>query len=167
MDRRKGFSASAIHIDALKLSHGDDARRGCSVPDTDMPIYTFKLRDDCGEDTASALNLPNAEIAYCYACDVVGELMDHREELTRYWRLDVYRNNGEKIYDILFADLDPTLDHLRPEIRALVKLNSQRIRSLRDALHEAATTRREAQALAARSRGKPHLATDHGRNVIR
>jgi hypothetical protein len=120
-----------------------------------------------GVEHSVGVNLPNDEIAYFHARDVVGELMDHREEVTRYWRLDVYRDNGEKIFDILFAELDQTLDHLRPGTRALVEVNAQRIRAFRDAHYEASITRREAQALVARSRGKPYLAADHGRNVIR
>jgi hypothetical protein len=132
-----------------------------------MPIYTFKLRDGGGVEHSDRIILLNDKIAYRHARGVVGELMDHQEDVTRYWRLDVYRDNGDKVFDILFAELDQTLDHLGPGTRALVELNAQRRRALRDAHYEASITRREAQALVARSRGKPYLAADHGRNVIR
>ena len=133
-----------------------------------MPTYTFRLRDDSdGVEDDSGINLPNAEIAYCYACDIARELMDHREQSTRYWRLDVHWDNGEKVFDILFAKLDQTLDHLRPECRALVEHNAERIRSLKDARYEATFTLREARSLVARSRGKPYLAAEGGRKVIR
>ncbi len=77
-----------------------------------MPKYTFKLSDDHGgvEDDVG-VNLPDAEIAYSYACDVVHELMKGREPTTRSWRLDVYENEQEKVFEIPFAALDPTLDH--------------------------------------------------------
>jgi hypothetical protein len=32
-----------------------------------------------------------------------GRTNDHQEEVTRYWRLDVYRENGEKVFDVLFV----------------------------------------------------------------
>lgn len=51
-----------------------------------MLRYTFKLRDDGGrvEDDVG-VNLPNAEVACRYACDVVLELMNCRELRTRHW----------------------------------------------------------------------------------
>jgi hypothetical protein len=57
-----------------------------------------------------------------------------RELQTRYWLLEVYQEMGqEPLFDILFANVDPTLDHLRRELRVLVE---------------------KEQALLARSRGK-------------
>jgi uncharacterized protein DUF6894 len=136
--------------------------------DTNMPGYKFKLNDDSGgvEDDFG-VNLPNVEIAHHYACDVVRELMDHRERKTRHWRLEVYQDNGEKVFDIPFAELDQTLDGLRPQSRALVALCALQVRALKDTHYDASLTRREARSLVARSRGKPYLAVDHGRKVIR
>src|SRR5215831_8485403 len=92
-----------------------------------MPTYKFKLIDDSdGIEDDVGVSLPDAEIAYRYACDVARELMDHREQRTRHWRLDVYEGNGEKLFDIPFAKLDQTLDHLRPHTRALVEQCAQR-----------------------------------------
>jgi hypothetical protein len=72
-----------------------------------MPTYTFKLRDDDeGIDDDIGINLPNAAIAYRYACDIARELMNHREQSTLYWRLDVYQDNGERVFDTLLAKLD-------------------------------------------------------------
>jgi hypothetical protein len=133
-----------------------------------MPRYTFKLSDDDhGVEDDFGVSLPNTEIAYRYACDVVRELMDHREVSTRHWRLDVYEGNGDKVFEIPFVRLDQTLDHLRPDYRAAVEQCAQRIRSLKDAYYDATLTRRESQSLVARSRGKPYLAADRGRKVIR
>ena len=132
-----------------------------------MARYTFKLKDDGnGVEDENGVNLPDAEIAYRYACDVVRELMDHRERNTRHWRLDVYEDN-EKVFEVPFANVDQTLDHLRPDYRAAVEQCAQRIRSLKDVYYDATLTRREAQSLVARSRGKPYLAADRGRKVIR
>ena len=91
--------------------------------------------------------------------------MDRRERGTRHWRLDVYKDNGEKVFEIPFAKLDQTLDHLRPDTRELVELCAQHIRSLKDVCYDASLTLRESQALVAR--WKPYLAADHGRKLIR
>src|SRR5262249_52751256 len=133
-----------------------------------MPRYTFKLSDDDdGVEDDFGVSLPNAEIAYSYACDVVRELMDHREQSTRHWRLDVYQDNDEQVFGIPFVKLDDTLDHLPLDTRALVERNAQRIRSLKDVYYDATLTQRESQSLVACSRGKPYLAADRGRKIIR
>jgi hypothetical protein len=99
-----------------------------------VPRYTFKLFDDSGgvEDDVG-VSLPNAEIAYRYACDVVLELMNWRELWTRHWQLDVYEDEGKKVFEIPFAQIDPTLNHLTTKQRKLVEHGSQIIRSLKDA----------------------------------
>lgn len=133
-----------------------------------MPTYRFKLSDDSdGVEDDVGVSLPNAEIAYRYACEVARELMGHREQKTRHWRLDVYEDNGEKVFDIPFASVDRTLDHLGPVLRATVEQCAQRVRSLKDVHYDAALTCRESRSLVARSRGKPYLAADRGRKVIR
>jgi hypothetical protein len=48
-----------------------------------------------------------------------------------------------------------------------VEHGSQVIRSFKNTLHAATLTGREARSLVARSRGKPYLAADRGRKVIR
>src|SRR5215469_15798280 len=133
-----------------------------------MPTYTFRLMDDDGgvEDNVG-LRLANAKVAYYHACDVAHELMDHREARTRSWRLDVYENGTEKLFGILFASIDETLDHLKPENRKLVEMAAMRRRLLQDTLHAARISYRESQALVARARGKPYLAADHGQKTIR
>lgn len=133
-----------------------------------MLRYTFKLRDDAGGvEDADGVHLPNAEAAYCYACDVVRELMEARESNTRYWQLDVYEDGHKKIFEISFAEFDPTLDHLNPPLRDVVEHSARQIRSARDTYQAARFTMREAKSLVARSRGKPYLVSDRGRKVIR
>jgi hypothetical protein len=52
-----------------------------------MPKYTFKLRDDdSGVEDDTEVSMPNAEVAYRYACDVVRELMECREQDNRHWQ---------------------------------------------------------------------------------
>lgn len=133
-----------------------------------MPTYSFKLRDDdAGVGDNTGLNLPDADAAYRYACDVVRELMEHREQCTRSWQLEVYDGDGKKAFEIPFASLDPTLDHLSVPLRDLVEHNAKRVRSLKDAHIAAQVTIQEARSLVARSRGQPYLATVRGRKIIR
>jgi hypothetical protein len=133
-----------------------------------MPRYSFKLRDDdTGVEDDTGVNLPDAEIAYRYACDVVRELMQHREPHTRSWQLEVYEGEGKKVFEILFSTLDPTLDHLSVPLRGLVEDTAHRLRSLKDALCATQTTVQETRSLVARSRGKPYLAAHRGRKIIR
>lgn len=133
-----------------------------------MPAYTFRLLNDGdGVTDDLGLRLPNTKAAYDYACDVAHELMDHREEATRSWRLDVYESGAEKLFEILFATIDQTLNHLKPDNRKLVEMTALRRRSLQDTYHAAWITYRESQALLARSQGKLYVATDHGEKTIR
>lgn len=133
-----------------------------------MPLYTFKLRDgSCGIDDPTAVALADRGRALAYAHDVASELMKSRERQTRTWRLDVYENNGERVFAIPFASIDQTLDHLSVPLRRKLEDLCDRSRSLREAISAARVTVRESRALLARSRGKPYLAAEAGRTAIR
>jgi hypothetical protein len=133
-----------------------------------MPRYTFRLRDDdAGVEDDTGVSLPDVEVAYRYACDVVHELMNCREQRTRFWQLDVYEGEGKKVFEIPFARLDPTLDHLTAPLRDMIEHNARRVRSLKDTLCATQATVQETRSLVARSRGKPYLAAVRGRKIIR
>ena len=130
--------------------------------------YTFKLRgDNCGLVDTTGVALTDIASAYQYARSVARELMRSREIKTRYWLLEVYRDGQGPLFDILFARIDPTLDHLRRELRADVEKVSERKRALKDVIHAACLTLRESQSLLARSRGKPYLIAENGEITIR
>jgi hypothetical protein len=133
-----------------------------------MPKYTFKLWDDDGgvEDDIG-VNLPDADIAFRYACEVVSEMMNCRERRTRSWQLDVYDNDHKKVFEIPFAALDRTLDHLNSVMRQAVQESARQTRSVKDTQQSARIMVRETKSLVARSRGKPYLAADRGRKVVR
>ena len=96
-----------------------------------MPVYTFELRDgDRTIEDGSGVNLPDRAHAFDYALDVARELMGCREAQTRTWRLDVYDGSGERIFQLPFARIDPTLDHLAPEMRKTVERVADLSRSL-------------------------------------
>jgi|HubBroStandDraft_6_1064221.scaffolds.fasta_scaffold30432_3 hypothetical protein len=132
-----------------------------------MPIYTFELHDgDHRVEDQTGVGLPDRARALAYAHDVARELMRCREPQARIWRLDVYEE-GERIYEVPFASIDRTLDHLRPELRATVEQSCERHRSVKEAIGAARVTARESRALVALSHGKPYLAAQSGKRTIR
>ena len=133
-----------------------------------MPRYTFKLRDNNdGVEDDDGVSLPDAKSAYKYACDVVCELMKGREPTTRSWQLEVYEDDREKVFEVPFVRLDHTLDHLDAQTREQVERGASQIRYTTEARQTARTTVREARSLVARSRGRPYLAADRGKKIIR
>jgi hypothetical protein len=132
-----------------------------------MQRYTFKLQDGkYPVNDGSGVWLEEREQARDHAERVARELMRGREQQTRARRLDVYEDGG-LIYQISFASVDPTLDHLAPRVRATVEQSSKRIRSVRETVSAAHATVREPKALVALSRGKPYLAAERGELTIR
>jgi hypothetical protein len=133
-----------------------------------MPNYTFELRDGSGGiDDESGVALTDGVDALRYAQTVVRELMRSREAQTRTWRLDVYDEAGACVIELPFASIDPTLDHLRPELRAMVEKFCDRRRSVDEMIHTARGTVRESQALVARARGNLYVAARSGEKTIR
>lgn len=133
-----------------------------------MPVYTFKLRDGAGSvDDESGVVLRDRDLALDYAHDVVKELLKGQELEVRTWRLDVYEDEVLHVFAIPFATLDDTLDFCQPELRKTIELLAERQRALREVVHNARNTLREARALVAMSRGKPYLAAERGERTIR
>ena len=84
-----------------------------------MPVYRFELRDGTsGIRDDLGVSQPDREHALAYARAIVHELMRGHERETRCWRLNVYDEAWQKIFDIPFASLDPAFDLLKPELRA-------------------------------------------------
>jgi uncharacterized protein DUF6894 len=132
------------------------------------PTYTFTLRSDgCDVNDDFGIELADNASAYGYARTVARELMRCREAQTRYWQIKVYRVGEGPLFDILFASVDPTLDHLRREVRACVERVSERRRALKDVVYACEATLRESRSLVARSRGKPYLIAENGELTIR
>ena len=133
-----------------------------------MPSYTFRVLEGCDHvEDESGIDFQCRDHATRYARDIVLELMKNREVQTRCWRLDVYEDDHGPICTIPFARIDPTLDHLKPELRARVEALCDRRRSFNEMRHAVNATLQESRALVARSRGKPYLASQFGRSIIR
>jgi uncharacterized protein DUF6894 len=133
-----------------------------------VPTYTFTVRGD-GRDIGDDMDIALADnaSAYRYARTVARELMRCRETQTRYWRIRVYRDGEGPVFDVLFASVDPTLDHLPRELRALVESVSEKTGALKDVLYACELSLRESRSLLARSRGKPYVIAENGEVTIR
>jgi hypothetical protein len=129
-----------------------------------MPNYTFALRDGAEpiEDDTGVVLLDRQD-ALRYARGVVRELMCGREAQTRTWRLDVYENSAECVFEIPFASLDRTQEHLAPEHRIFSEALCERDRRLSES---ASGNQRESRARLARSQGRPYLITNFGERTI-
>lgn len=133
-----------------------------------MPLYTFELRDgSCGIADTVGIGFADRDQALYYAYEVIRELTGCREQQTRTWRLDVYEDHDRRVFEIPFARLDETLDHLSPHWRSRIEDLCNRSRAVHEAFSAARITMRESRALVARSRGKPYLATEGGKSIIR
>ena len=135
-----------------------------------MPVYTFKLHDGRGDvEDKTGVQLPDWDSALRYALAVVHELMWRREVQTRSWCLDIYEGDDvdSPISEIPFASVDPSLDHLTPNLRTMVESISERKRLLSDAIHNVKGTIQESRALLARAHGKPYLASRFGKSTVR
>jgi hypothetical protein len=130
------------------------------------PMFYFHLRkgqsvvaDDEGED------LPGAWAARTHAVRVARELMRGRELQTRHYRLDVIDERGGVVTEVPFAAVDPTLSHLRGDLRELIVRLSQTRREFCETLAEADQLMLELRAMRARSQGGPYLITSDGHRV--
>jgi hypothetical protein len=133
-----------------------------------MPLYSFELLDGSSPICDDAgVHLPDREHALAYGNQVARELMQGREIQTRFWRLRICENHGERVFEITFAAVDRTLDHLVPELRNNVVRACDSYRLCREAVHAAQITLRESRALLAMSRGQPYLAATAGERTIR
>lgn len=133
-----------------------------------MPLYTFELSDGSAPlyDEAG-VHLPDRVRALAYGEEVARELMRGREVETRFWRLRIHEKDGEEISEMTFATVDPTLDHLVPELRTSVQRVCDSYRSCKEAVYAARMTMRESRALVAQSRGRPYLVAVAGDRTIK
>jgi hypothetical protein len=131
-----------------------------------MAVYHFNLRDGgAGVFDTEGTELPSLNAAKAYATAVARELMKTRELDKRIWRLDVVDCNGNPVFELPFAKVDPTLDHLAPDFRRLVERLSECRLSLSETLFSSESLVFGIRAAEARRNGKPYIATRFGRRV--
>jgi len=131
-----------------------------------MPVFYFHLRDgESGIVDKQGSELPDGPAARAHAVQVARELMRTREVEKRHYRLDVLDKDGGVVAEVPFAAVDPTLDHLRPDLRNLVERMSNTRRELSETLFSSAWLTLELRGMRARSQRKPYLVARNGQRV--
>jgi hypothetical protein len=131
-----------------------------------MAIYHFNLRDGrAGVRDVQGTELPSVDAAKAHAVEVARELMKNGEPMKRAWRLVVMDGDGTLIFELPFARVDPTLDHLPPDLRQLVEQLAESKHSLLETVFKSESLVLGVRAADAKRRGKPYVAAWHGRRV--
>jgi hypothetical protein len=124
-----------------------------------MPIYHFHLVTLDGRVLdLKGMEFPDEASAREHAREVARELMRHREPQTRAWRVDVTTEAQRPCFELLFASVDSTIDHLRPDLRASVEKLCFQSASLSETIRAVKNSLVVAKVRLARVEGRPHLA---------
>jgi hypothetical protein len=95
--------------------------------------------------------LPDEAVARQHAIAVARELMSHREHETRLWRVQVCDDYLQPLFEVLFADVDATLQGFPRDLRVSIKRVARTAGALNDAVAEAERTLRESKETLARA----------------
>ena len=128
-----------------------------------MPLYFFNLKTAEGTiRDPDGTDLVNDSAAWEHARLVACELMRHRQPYTHSWRMDVCDGEGRHCVDLLFASVDDSIDHLRPELRSSVEDMCAQSSSLSEMIRAVTLTIAQVRRTIARSEGTPYVATVNG-----
>jgi hypothetical protein len=130
-----------------------------------MPVFYFDIRGGSYFNDADGTVLPDAVEALEHGRLVAADLMRNCERGVRHWRILVRDEAGDLVSEILFASVDPTLNHLKSELRSTIERVSSSLGELRDAVRDARMTTLENRALRAGIRKKPSLVAIGGRTL--
>ena len=123
-----------------------------------MRIYHFHLVTLYGRVLdLKGTELPDEASAREHARQVACELMRHREPKTRSWRIEVTDSARRPCFELLFATVDSTIDHLTPELRASVEKLCSRSASLNETIRAVTSSLTMTRATLARIESRPHL----------
>jgi hypothetical protein len=105
-----------------------------------MPLYYFVLK--AGQDRfpdPEGEELADEQAARAHAIEVARELMRNREGLG-CWRLEVCDDYLNPCFEILFAEIDATIEHLLPPYRNTVEQAARSLALLHDAILQVRAT---------------------------
>jgi hypothetical protein len=129
-----------------------------------MPTYYFSLRRD-GRSFVDheGVVLRDEDAARAYAGVVARELLQGRyAPPTRPWKIQVEDEGHKFLFEVLFATVDKTLDHLEPGLRKLIEKVSA---TIADTVEITRKSRLHRQAVAAARRRRPYLVVESGRHL--
>jgi hypothetical protein len=131
-----------------------------------MGLYYFNLKD--GRRTIpdqDGTELFDEDAARAHAVIVAREAMRNNEPRTRNWRIQVCDADRAPRFEILFASVDETIEHLPKEIRRSVEEVSRKFASLSDAIADVRMSMLQVRTTLARSENAPYLVSLDGLRV--
>lgn len=128
-----------------------------------MQTYYFNLKDGWKvipdpDGTACASD----EAAREHAIVVAREAMRNNEPQARKWRIQVCNASRKPLFEVLFAAVDESMDHLPRHIRDSVESLSGQLASLGDAVSDVRTSILQVRTTLARAEGHPYLVSLNG-----
>jgi t-SNARE complex subunit (syntaxin) len=128
-----------------------------------MSIYFFNLKD-CRTTIPDpdGTELADESAARAHAIVVAREAMRNNEARTRNWRIQVCRADRTPLFEVLFASVDETMDHLPNDMRQSVENISKKFASLADTIQDVRMSMLAIRTTIARSEKAPYLATLNG-----
>jgi len=131
-----------------------------------MPLYHFKLIHDGAEAAdPDGVRLPNNRSARDHALRVARELLKHEEVRKRHWLLEVRSKKGNTLFAVPFAEVDPTLAHLPPDMRQLIERTSENLRKLSDVVGKSRRMVQRVRGTLARAQKRPYLVAENGKQI--
>jgi hypothetical protein len=128
-----------------------------------MQTYYFNLKDgrtvipdpdgtQCADDDDARL----------HGVVVAREAMRNNKPETRKWRIEVCDVDRRPIFEVLFASVDETMDHLPNELRSSVERLSWELAWLSDSICDVRKSILQVRTTLARSEGHPYLVALNG-----
>jgi hypothetical protein len=103
-----------------------------------MPLYYFILKSKLDRVAdEEGVELPDVEAARDHAIGVARELMRNADIVQRFARIEVCDDYLMPLFDFVFAEVDPRIDHLEPRYREVLERVSRGTASLHDAMMQA------------------------------
>lgn len=131
-----------------------------------MADFFFKVQNgNCALAAEDGVDLPDPAVAKSYAIKVARELMRGDELNKRSWRMDVLDEGRQVVVALPFAVVDPTLDHLRPDLRALIERLCETRRACEETLLRFDSLLVWVQAMRGALTRRPCLVTRDGQRV--
>jgi|SRR5579885_1862576 len=128
-----------------------------------MPRYFFNLNDRRTTiPDIDGTELADDVTAHAHAVVVAREAMRNNERRTRTWRIQVSSADRSPLFEVLFASVDETMDHLPNELRQSVETVSKKFASLADTIQDVRMSMLEIRTTIARSEKAPYLAVLNG-----
>jgi len=131
-----------------------------------MSLYYFNLKHRDGSvPDGEGTDLADHDAARAHARAVARELMRHREAQRRAWRLQICDAERRPLFELLFVDVDPLLDHLSPDLKASLREVYVKTGGMNDTIADVRVTIHQLKGTLARADGLPWLAAIDGRRL--